>query len=146
MKLSLLCPEKQTRPTNRIQTHNDGLAAREKTSGHNSLTSVLNASERFISIRECCDNNVCNKLHRRKTFQVSILSESVKALFTMSKFILLTNIYYAHICKGKRLILQQLGNRNSGSDWVDSIFTSIKELYKPSRALHMHPQYIINIQ
>lgn len=57
-KPPLLCLEKQARPTNRIQTHNVGLAARKKTSGHNSLTSVSNTSERFISICECCDNNV----------------------------------------------------------------------------------------
>lgn len=35
------------------------------------------------------------------------------------------------------------GYSNSGSGWIDSIFTPIKELYKSSSALSAHSQHII---
>lgn len=59
------------------------------------------------------NSNVRDKL-QNSSLQ-NLQSESMNALFTRSKFALLTNIYYAHICKGNTFILQQLGKRVNGS-------------------------------
>lgn len=50
---------------------------------------------------------------------------------------MLTNIYFAHICKVNSVYFTTIvtGYSNRGSDRIDSIFTPIKELYKSSSAL-----------